>query len=79
MYVHEAGLYAVERQGVTEQVRGTAVDGLLGDDVLALPGQRLDRVGDGRRAACDRKPATPPSSAAMRCSKTPWVELVSLP
>ena len=53
--VDERGLDAVERERVREQVRAAAVDGLLRDDVLPLRRERLDRVGDRRRAGGDRK------------------------
>ena len=40
---------------MTQQVEAAAVDRLLGDDVPAVRGQRLDRVGDRRRAGGDRQ------------------------
>ena len=45
--VHKGGGDAVLGQGVGQQVVGAAVDGLLGHDVLAVPGQGLNGVGDG--------------------------------
>ena len=48
--VHERRRDAVLRQRVCQQVIGAAVDRLLRDDVVALPRQRLNGIGDGRRA-----------------------------
>ena len=48
--INEGGADAVERQCVCQQVGGTAVDGLLSDNVLTGGCQGLDRIGDGCRA-----------------------------
>ena len=48
--VHEGALDAERRQRVGQQVVGAAVDGLLGHDMAATLGQRLQRVGDGSRS-----------------------------
>ena len=48
VYVNECGLYAVERKSVDQQVGGSAVDGLLGHDVLAGLCESLDGIGYGR-------------------------------
>ena len=45
----------MQGQGVGEQIGSAAVDGLLGDDVLPFPSQRLDGVGDGSRTGCQRQ------------------------
>jgi len=50
MCIHEGGGDAELGQGVLQQVIAAAVDGLLGHDVVAGLRQRLDGVGDGRRA-----------------------------
>ena len=50
MCIHEGGGDAELGQGVLQQVVAAAVDGLLGHDVVAGLRQRLDGVGDGRRA-----------------------------
>ena len=50
MCIHEGGGDAELGQGVLQQVVAAAIDGLLGHDVVAGLRQRLDGVGDGRRA-----------------------------
>ncbi len=61
--VHKGGLHTVDGQGVGQQVVGAAVDGLLGDNVVAHMGQRLEGIrnsgsaggsGQRRRAALQR-------------------------
>ena len=47
MGVDEGRFNAEGRQGVLQQIGGAAVDGLLGDDMAAVLGQRLDGVVDG--------------------------------
>lgn len=47
MGVDKGRLNAEGRQGVLQQIGGAAVDGLLGDDMAAVLGQRLDGVVDG--------------------------------
>ena len=53
--VDEGGLHPEVGQGLAQQVVAAAVDGLLGHDVVALLGQGLDGVGDGRRAGGHRQ------------------------
>ncbi len=50
MGIDEGGRDPVLGQGVGQKVEAAAVDGLLGHDVAAVGRERLDRVGDGRRA-----------------------------
>ena len=45
--IHKGGLHAAGGQGVGEEVVGTAVDGLLGHDVVAHMGQGLEGVCNG--------------------------------
>ena len=54
--VDERGVDAVERQRVLEQVEASAVDGLLGHDVLTGLRERLNSVRDSRSACrnCQR-------------------------
>ena len=51
--VDEGGRDAVLRERVLEQVVGAAIDGLLGDHMIAGLGERLDGVGDGGGAGGD--------------------------
>ena len=53
--VNEGGLDAELGERVLEQVVGAAVDGLLGHDVVAGLGERLDGVGDGGGAGGNGK------------------------
>ena len=55
MHIHKAGFDAVKRQGVRQQVAGTAVDGLLGNNMLSHSGQCLNGVTDGGCAGGNRK------------------------
>lgn len=50
MDVHEGGIHAEGLQGSVQQVVGAAVNGILGNDMVARPGYSLDSIGDGRRA-----------------------------
>ena len=50
MGVHKGGSDSVLGQGVSQQIVAAAVDGLLGNDVIACLCQSLNGVGDGCRA-----------------------------
>ena len=50
MDIDKGGPDTVLRQRVREKVEGTPVNRLLRDDVAAVGRERLDRVGDRRRA-----------------------------
>ena len=43
MDVHEGGIHAEGLQGSVQQVVGAAVNGILGNDMVARPGYSLDR------------------------------------
>ena len=60
MRVHKCGFDSVLRERVLQQIEGAAVDGLLGDDVAAVCRQRLDRIGDGCCAGCQRQTCAAP-------------------
>ena len=55
MGVHEGRLDAVLRQRMRQQVIGSAVNGLLCDDMSPVRSQRLNGVSDGRRTGSEGK------------------------
>lgn len=77
--IYKGGGDAEVGQGMGQQIVAAAINGLLGDDMTAVLGQRFQRVEMAAAPEASAKAATPPSSAAMRFSSTSWVELVSLP
>ena len=64
MGIDEGGLDAVLAQGVLQQVIAAAVDGLLGHDVVAGLGQRLNGVADG---GCAGSHSQSGHAALQRC------------
>lgn len=79
MGVDKGGLDTKLGERVLQQVVGTAVDGLLGHHMVAGLSERLQGIGDGGGTGGDGEASNATSSAAMRSSKTPWVELVKRP
>ncbi len=66
MNVDECCTNTVLREGMRKEVEAAAVDRLLCDDVTAVCGQGFYRVGDGRRARCNRQGC----AAAFECRKS---------
>ena len=53
--IYKSGLHTVKRQSVSKKIVASAVNCLLCNNVLSLLSKSLNRIGNCRRTACNRK------------------------